>query len=611
MRFTATTGVTTALAVLLTVLLAGCVSTPPPSKPSPTSSERSSTPVSKLTQAQREAIVAQWEADAYVCDARRLTENALRAYEAGDYTEAHEWNTLARWLVFLSQPEQGIQQAWKRNMEKAGLMRASLLPKSEGRRGVSIALRLSPELRKGIALRQDCLDAYLTTVSRLDCPVEVLRILSDLHASHPEDFWAYFKLAIALAIVHDVPPVEEWPHLQGGPGFGGAFRATPVELFDYFIGIDAQGIPPRPLLELSAVELKHVVDTSVDTAQLVWARQASKGLAPGKLGLLYSKIRYRHDRLSRAQMRWNRGPYTLRAVAGEGGICIDQAWFAAEACKALGVPSVIFAGSGTDGRHAWFGWQSADGKWHLDEGRGKEQRFASGISLDAQTWGRMSQQSLSLFEFASGGSRPVQPHIEAAGCYLLIGQREKAKAAMARARRQDPGSPAVWDFSLTVSEQTGDGPELRERLLADAAAALSKYPDLEYAWTHRLAAQMRLHGRDQEADKVLRDFAARTTKRRLDLGLLGDAEAFGRSLPELAPEERQKAYRKLLERYAKKSPIGVYDAVVLPFCGFLEGLGLQEELVGALRQARELLKARKGSQLENDLKERLRQSGAQ
>ena len=105
--------------------------------------------------------------------------------------------------------------------------------------------------------------------------------------------------------------------------------------------------------------------------------------------------------------------YTLEDIKNNGGICVDQAYYATILGKGRGIPTLYFHGQGASGGHAWFGYLSHGGKWELDCGRYESQNYPKGYAVDPQTWQRIDDTILILptssrewrrqSQFSSGG----------------------------------------------------------------------------------------------------------------------------------------------------------------------------------------------------------------
>src|SRR5690606_37735995 len=212
--------------------------------------------------------------------------------------------------------------------------------------------------------------------------------------------------------------------------------------------------------------------------ELEWAQRSVK-FPLSSLVKSYEAVRYRNDRIEAQTYVWPGERYDLPEIYGEGGICVDQAYFATQAGKARGVPSLLFSGAGRDGRHAWFGYLGSGQKWVLDAGRYAAQRYVTGVAIDPQTWTQLSDHELS---FLSEGFRRLPPYRQSrqhqvfAELYLRLNQKPAAAAAARKAVSYERRNVQAWELLLAAHEDAP--PRERETLLREAARAMQRYPDL-------------------------------------------------------------------------------------------------------------------------------------
>jgi hypothetical protein len=79
--------------------------------------------------------------------------------------------------------------------------------------------------------------------------------------------------------------------------------------------------------------------------------------------------------------------FTLQNILKYGGVCADQAYFAMEVGKSIGVPTAYDVGSSAVAGHAWVGFLQADGakgSWNFDVGRFGPYNGVRGTVDDAQ-----------------------------------------------------------------------------------------------------------------------------------------------------------------------------------------------------------------------------------
>lgn len=557
-----------------------------------------------------EQVLAAWEENNWTGSADGVLQEALEAYRQGDLERSRSTGDLARWLLLLGQSDSEICRAWKSQMDKSGLMRPELLSLASGRHNVSLALSLDPVLRKQIPLHPECLSAFLSSFSKFDYPPGVLQVLSEVYRSKESAFWPYFNLALAIAVVHDVQPPNTWPHLQMPAAARGVWQSTPTALFAYFVELDQSGHSLQALSRLSVTELVRLVDVPVPLNELRWARlKVHEPL--DNFAKVYDQIVYRPRLAVNKSMAWAGDDYSLQAINARGGICVDQAYYAAVAGKASGLPTLIFKGRGTQGRHAWFGFLRADGTWCDDAGRGREQKFTDPLVTDPQTWGEVSEPMLvfdSLSKLGTPRSREAQAHLCAASCFLMAGLAEEGRQAARRALALNPTSVAGWELVLASFGplRRGDprpAAAALEEIYGEAAASFGKYPDIEYNFLRRKANSLKGRGQEAQADKCLSLFYERMRGKKSSLNVQGDASAFSKQMPLLSAQDQVLRWKQLLNGQGRRSPITSYDYMVVPFISYLLGQGRLAEGRECLGFARSVLKPVPRSQLDVEFKQ--------
>ena len=193
-----------------------------------------------------------------------------------------------------------------------------------------------------------------------DVPL-ALALFKDVWKEHPVAIEKWGNLAIAVAVVWDKPQqgvydyvnhqVRTKSKLPGG-------RLDALENFKYLVDSEKKLAHPAHLYPWEF--LTFVVDHRTPIKERDWAfgyYQQSKGKARW-----HQDVPYDHDMLKGEQTRdSNLNPklagkdYTLANIREFGGVCAQQADFAARTAKSLGVPAVYCTGkSAYRGLHAWW-----------------------------------------------------------------------------------------------------------------------------------------------------------------------------------------------------------------------------------------------------------------
>ncbi len=497
--------------------------------------------------------------------AKALRAAALEAYTRGGLAPAEAWRNAARWAGVWAADAGVAPRPW-------------LLADAEF--SAAYFAREQPEDDRGAALR----------------------ILDELRGRDTRAFGEYASLALAIALVYDTPPPgRDWPHWQVTEQALPRRLPAPADAFAYFTELDRSGRSLQKLSRLDAAELRFLVDLAAPLDELRWAREKVK-TPLARLDETYASVAYRRDRIEDGAYVWPGRRYTLEEILAEGGICVDQAYFAAQAGKARGVPTLLFGGAGRDGRHAWFGYLGTGRRWHMDAGRYAEQQFVTGLAIDPQTWAEVSDHELA---FLSEGfrreknAREAAIHAGFAGWLREEGKRAEAEAAARAAVRLERRELAGWEVLLALRPEAGTE---REAVAREAAGGLSAYPELQARFMEAAIASLRARGEAEEADRLGRELARRFADRRSDLSLIQIArelEAAGAR----PPGEQLKLFRSRLRRFGHGAGAGMWDEVVRPFVMRLARAGNLAEARAALAEAREVLGGGGGSQLDTEMRE--------
>lgn len=257
--------------------------------------------------------------------------------------------------------------------------------------GVPAVLADNPNLAREIAL----------SLANEDKPERVFALLSRLAKGRPELVGDGSKLSAVIAaicLVHDDPPAHPvLPRtpapIRGGPDpaakplvMPAATPVDPLLLLDALAASRRQSI--YPLESMPVALLVHVVDAHATPQDRTWARGTYAGnRAPG---MLYDSITYdtAHFKYNQPKKIFREKAYSLENIKRVGGVCVEQAYFASEVGKALGVPSVFVTVRGASIGHAYVGYLKQQGGsvvWDFDEGRGDEYEDLRGNVLHPQT----------------------------------------------------------------------------------------------------------------------------------------------------------------------------------------------------------------------------------
>ncbi|AOS45631.1 hypothetical protein Verru16b_02715 [Lacunisphaera limnophila] len=530
-----------------------------------------------------------------------LRTGAQQAYEANS-GYAGQWYYLYRWARLLGTPSQKATTDWIQAIDAARVAHPNMATSYALRPG-SLAGGLSRELLLALLGNAALSEEFFQLLSPVDQPQEVLAILQKIHQADPARFSAYGSLALAVAVVHDVPVSPYWPHGQVAAEVLRRQPPPPEELFAYLTRLDRSGLTLHRLARLPASELKFLVDIVAPFSELDWARQnASPGL--DDLGRAYDLIRYRQDRFAANQYNWPGPVYTLPVILQQGGICVDQAYFASTTGKAKGVPTIMFRGAGLDGRHAWFGYLGANQQWQLDCGRYAEQKYVTGLAFDPQTWGNINDHEL-LFIAERFRELPTYKlsvlHAAFAVDYLGEGKVEAAWKAARESVNRDRRNVNGWQILLAAQGARSPDLRAREALLREAVLAFQKYPDLEVAFSTALIDILRQRGESSLADFEEQRLGKKYQSVRQDLSTRQAAATLKRSMANDDMATQIKVFNRMLETAGRGAGHDFYDVVVSPFLLHLAGQGQVPAALRSLERVRRTLRVEPRSQLDSEL----------
>lgn len=532
--------------------------------------------------------------------AEELRVFAISAYEREPGT-AGPWYFVYRWAKLFATPKAQALTNWMHAVESAGGAHANMARHYALPPG-SLAGEAPFELQRWLVGHPEFSREFFNTLSEEDHPIEVLAIMRKLHAAQPAMFTEYPSLALAVAIVYDVPPPPDWPHGQIAVEKLPRRLPDPVEAFEYWVKLDRANLAAHKLKRLPASELKFVVDVNASFTDLTWAR---RNVTPplSELAQAYTMVRYRKERLAANQLSWPGSDYSLPTILRDGGICVDQAYFATQVGKARGVPTLFFRGAGLDGRHAWFGFLSPTG-WLMDAGRYEEQKYVTGLVRDPQTWRDLTDHELA---FVSERFRALplyqlsEIHADFALEYLGAGNDPLAIRSAREAVNREPRNYRAWQVLLKAQAKAGTQAPQIEATLREAMRALARYPELELTLGNQLVASMRGRGEMSAAAATEQMLAAKFKGLRADLSYRQAGEMLRRSIRTDDAATQFRTYQRLLETYGAGASIDFFDQVVLPFVDARWRLGDISGALNALERAKRTLRVTPGSQLEGEI----------
>ena len=484
-----------------------------------------------------------------------------------------------------------------------GILQA-LLPSDYTRYEGAVAGRATEDFLAELAGDQEFLREFFRELKPDDFTPVVLMRLAQLRRAHPGAWPAYRPLMLAFALVWDQREPSFWPHHQVPAEAVPRTDEDVAERFEYFYRANEARKLEHDVRRLSVGELKFLVDAPVPRSELEWAAKNVRGRRD-QFDRVFESVRYDVPRAEKGAFMWPHGSYRLGNIELHGGICTDQAYFASVAGKAKGIPTLYFAGQGSDGGHAWFGFLRGNGKWELDAGRYQNQNYTVGQALDPQTWLPITDHELL---YLSGRAVRTPTHDAALGDLAMAdvfarrGDTEAAGRAAESARFHAPNSVAAWEAKERVLAGSGNVAALR----AHYAAAIDQFrreEDLRVRYQTRLAELEREAGDGQAARELETRMIRENRRERTDLSTAAGAEVLTRLAASGDYEAAMREYRALTGRLGPRGGGNFFYDVVRPFVLQLRGAGREKDARRALDLAGRVMRFERGSILEREFAE--------
>ena len=556
------------------------------------------------TRARLLAIEAVAEQSGWPSVALPARDAALRAYGQGRLIAAEAWFHVFQWAGLFSEPESRFFANWTAALQAGqaaypGVIRENYRPGDR-----PIGINLSAGMKDWVLSNEPFSEQFFSLIKPLDNLPVVFGILEGLRRRDPAKFERYSSLALAIAVVYDVPPPPWWPHHQVPEALLSRKLPNPAAPYEWLTREDMMGRTYHKLSGMRAEELKFVVDAAAPLPELAWSQEAVHCPLDG-FEAAYFMIRYRDDRVAgdSPRLTWSEGPYTLDAILSLGGICVDQAYFASQAGKARGIPTLLFAGVAQDGYHAWFGFLDGQNTWRLDAGRYAEQRLVTGTAIDPQTWTFISDHEL---QFLSERFRALPTFMESrvneefANDFLMAGDAAAAARAARTAVNYERRNLRAWETLVTANSRLGLDPAAQEGVLREAALAFTKYPDLLVWYKNRVCQSLRARGETSLANFEERSIAQSLKGERQDLAIQQAAQILTRAFANQSASDQIATYNAILVQFGHGEGTMFFNEIVVAFAEHLAQARMRPEARAAVERARDVLEIQPGTQLAAD-----------
>lgn len=421
--------------------------------------------------------------------------------------------------------------------------------------------------------RPQVLAAFSETIQPQDKARDALIQWRTIWSDDVENRDKLANLAIACALVFD-EPIKINPNIYGFSedyegetkrSADGPTEASAMARYRFYRDCAKKGSLKVSLPEMTPWELVWVVDAPVPESELIWA-QKYVNFSRREWGKAYGHIRYRMDRATQGVNPYK--AYTFAEIEKEGGICGDQAYFAAMTAKANGIPAMVIGGEGDRGGHAWFGYGIARNDWNLNTGRYAD-NYAAGTTRDPQTGRTIKEHELRQLTDPARRTANFDRSEKLLVLATLLkdaGKRELATIAYDGALKAAPKNYDAWVAKLDnlASAKVSTDEWLRES--ARMRTTFREFSDMVQEIDKREVAYVASNGDNDAARKLVHRQTARMERKdneRSDLILdsvfreadiaakAGDTEAVGRIYRDALRDKGEEvvSFKKIAGRY--------------------------------------------------------------
>ena len=420
-------------------------------------------------------------------------------------------------------------------------------------------------LKTFIALGQDPAVSrlFVEKLNPVDAPDQALANILKLSEANAADLHEYAALGVAYALVWDVPFPQDWPHHQV------AHDAVPigdldiVKRFSYYVQANRDHKLLLDPSQLSFENLKYLVDSEAKLSEFDWAQK--NPVSYSQFSDAYFSIKYATDRISNTQSvyNWPGTSYALAEIKTDGGICIDQAYFAVQLGKGLGVPTMMFTGYGMDGAHAWMGYLSNSGKWELDVGRYETQDFPVGFAVDPQTWLKIDDATLENL-FKNGANNPsYQPEMTALTWAHLHEHEAGYAQILDDAHTIMPEWSATWRLQAALVD-AGTDLDAKKKFYNDWIEQFGSFPEMKVEGQKRLYNALAAAG-DSDADGVLKDIVLQNRTEGFDFGIEVSAKTMDDKLDAQDWDGARESFERAVRDFGQQGGLTLYSKIVYPY----------------------------------------------
>lgn len=205
-------------------------------------------------------------------------------------------------------------------------------------------------------------------------------------------------------------------------------------------------------------DLVWVVDVPVADSEIEWALDKMH-LNQKNWGQAYGMIEYLMERAVNGENPYEE--YTFAEILKHGGVCGDQAYFAANTAKCHGIPATIVSGDGDRGGHAWIMYMPDEDTWAESGNIG----YTTGTTRNPATGESIHQSLLSMTTDRDTRAERLEKtrvFLRFMHLFLTLDQRAIAEEALETALRNTPEHPMPWKEAVALREKDGEKTTLKQ-----------------------------------------------------------------------------------------------------------------------------------------------------
>jgi hypothetical protein len=404
---------------------------------------------------------------------------------------------------------------------------------------------------------------FIEKLDPLDVKDQALLNLLKLARANLDDLNDYAALGVAFCLVFDQPFPDYWPHSQVDPQAVPIGDLDVVARFNFYVQSDRDKKTELDLTRQTFENLKYLVDSEVKLSELAYAQSNPQRIPYSHFDQSFFSIKYDDSRNKQSGFvyQWPFPTYLLADIEKNGGICVDQAYYATILGKGLGIPTLYFSGEGASGGHAWFGYLTRSGRWELDCGRYAEQNYPRGFARDPQTWRRIDDTVLTnLFKNGSGNPN-YQPAMTALAWARMHWPGPAYRQILDDARAIMPEWAATWRLEGAWMEKNVTDVDQKKAFYQQWITQFQSFALMKVLGQRHLLALLK-QANDPDAAALEQDIVLQNRSEDFDLGIAGSAGDLSDKIAARDWDGAKLAFEQAIRDFADQGAGSLYKAII-------------------------------------------------